>query len=165
MTVKKFAAVIACAAVLSACASNEQPTQVQAATWQISDVYVDPDMPSQVPAEVAGATTMTFGGRSANGFTGCSSFNGIVSFTQGENQAAAPEDADTVRFTDVEFSPIDEGQCVGKILYVHDALVHMLVEDTFTIRHSPDGSMRLVVRNNQPDPQGIHLVPLSTPAQ
>lgn len=142
--------------LLTACTSEDAPQNVRHTAWQISEVYVDPETPPAIPREVIGAALMNFGGRSANGFTGCASFNGIVTFTKdGEN--ASPEDADMLDFETVEFSPIDENQCVGKVRYVHDALVHMLVENTFTVKRTPDGAMRMIAQTDDIDPQGFRL--------
>lgn len=160
---KKAIAALLTLPMLSACATEDPPQNVRHTAWQISEVYVDPETPPAIPREVIGAAVMNFGGQSANGFTGCSSFNGIVSFTR-DGDAASPDDADSLDFTTIEFSPTDEQQCVGKIRYMHDALVHMLVEDSFNIRRTPDGAMRLTVQTDAIEPQGFRLDPLA-PAQ
>lgn len=142
--------------MLASCAPEEPQQNVRHTAWQISEVYVDPETPPAIPREVIGAAVMNFGGQSANGFTGCASFNGIVAFTK-DGEEASPEDANMLDVRTVEFSPIDENQCVGKVRFVHDALVHMLVENSFDIKRTPDGALRMIAQTEDIDPQGFKL--------
>lgn len=150
-------AIAAAAVSLAACSNDTQ--QVSDSNWQITDVYTTPGTPSAVDDSVAGAVTLNFGDKTVSGYTGCAPLNGIVKFTGGDgDQLAAPEDATKVEFTQVKFKPIEDDQCQGKVRYMHDALVNMLVDGSFTIRHEGDGVMVLTEQSDAVDPRAIRLI-------
>lgn len=110
---------------LSACSSQSEVVQ---STWQITNVYTTPGTPSGLPDSVAGTATMVFGESTVAGFTGCSPFQGQVSFTKDGSPTQA-DDADHVDFVRIEMR---EPNCDGKERFYHDALAEML-EGGFSI--------------------------------
>lgn len=145
-----------CLAPLAACADDS--TAVADATWQVTDVYTTPGTPSAVDDSVAGAVELGFGGKSVTGFSGCSPLAGMVAFTDESGAAAAPEDATHATFSQMQFRPIDESQCTGRVRYIHDALVDLLYDGTFSIRHEGSGEMVLQEDKGDADPRAIRLV-------
>lgn len=126
-------------------------------TWQITDVYTTPGMPSSIPEEVSGAVAISFGSSTISGFTGCARFRGA--YTGGPIETAT-----AVEFSDLEFKPIDDS-CQGRTRYLHDSLVSMLVDSSFTASHKANNILVLTsaAEDNAIDPPAIRLASSSAP--
>lgn len=136
--------VLACSAVLSTavlsgCAPEEVPMST---TWQITNVYVTEDKPSQSP----GSAYLIFGNSTVTGSTGCGQFQGLVAFTPSFD---APEKA---RFSDMKFA---EPTCQGSGRYFHDQLVTLL-DGEFEVRRQSDEI--LLSKPTELDRPGVRLV-------
>ena len=141
---------IAFTTALAGC-SAAQPEVINS-TWQITNVYTNPDTPSGLPDSVAGTATMVFGDSTVAGFTGCAPFQGRVSFTK-DGAAAKPSEANHVDFHDME---IHEADCTGKERFFHDALADMLHGGFSMSRDGED--LILTTDGEDVDRPGIRLV-------
>lgn len=114
-------------------------------TWQISQVYLNPETPAGLPDHVS--AVMVLGGSTVTGDTGCTPFQGKVAYDR---------EAQKVTFSHMKFR---EANCVGAERYFHDALVTLLdgefeqkqTESELLLTKSPGGlnapSIRLVATN------------------
>ncbi|QDZ42001.1 hypothetical protein [Corynebacterium sp. sy039] len=132
---------------LSACAGPEK--KITDSTWQVTNVYTTADYPSEIADEVAGAVTMTFGGTTVQGFTGCAPFNAIVSFNN-DSHNTRPEQAQRLSISDIKFRDTDPQQCQGKVQFFHEAIVEMLTYGKFTISH-PQPDIMLLTSTKEPE--------------
>ncbi|AIU33392.1 MULTISPECIES: hypothetical protein [Corynebacterium] len=156
MKVKVTAALCLLALGLAGCGEKKQ--QVAGSQWQVTDVYTTPEFPHEVPDAIAGAAVMSFGGSSMTGFTGCAPFQGKISFSAQEKQNVAPQDADRLTVKAVKFQPIDDATCEGRTRYIHDSLVDIIVDASFTVRHDGAGVITLLRNGNAIDSPAIRLV-------
>ncbi|MEJ5998915.1 META domain-containing protein [Corynebacterium sp. H130] len=135
---RKLLAALACACALSAC-STDIPMST---TWQITNVYVSDQFPSQVPEPAY----LVFGGSTVTGSTGCSQIQGRVHFSPNADQ---PEKAS---FSDMNFQ---DPTCEGSQRFFHDQLTNLLAGE-FEVKKS--GDELLLTKTGEFDRQGVRLV-------
>lgn len=109
------------AASLTACADTIRMTD---STWMVTNIYSSPDEPNVVSDLVVTQPTVNFGRASVSGHTGCAPFQGLAEFTL-NGEASTSNDADHLRFTEVEFDALPD-DCMGQERLVHDELVELL---------------------------------------
>lgn len=146
---------------LSAC-GGAQNSRIVGGSWQISDLYVDPETPSVVPESIRGQASMVFGETSVVGNTGCAPFQGSVTFTQ-EGEASRADDADRISFDDVRFQDPDPATCIGQAVYVDQQLRDLLTGD-FMVSAPEDFELLLTRDAAEVNPPAIGLSSKSIPA-
>lgn len=122
------------AALLTACGSDELANS----TWQITNVYTAEQKPSELPASIAGAAVLSFGGSSITGFTGCANLQGLVEFTS-DDKPAQPGQADRLTVSELNVQEPDDS-CQGQQRYVHDAVVDVLSHTPLEVQPLRNGS-------------------------
>lgn len=135
---KKLLAVLVCGVALTAC-SNEIP---MSNTWQVTNVYTSPDVPSQVPVPAY----LVFGDSTVTGSTGCAEIQGRVSFTP---DAAQPTHAS---FRDMNFR---DASCEGSQRFFHDQMVALLGGELEVKKEKDE---MLLTKTDGLDRPGIRLV-------
>lgn len=135
---RKFLAVALSALTLTAC-STDIPVS---STWQITNVYVKPDTPSNVPEPAY----LVFGETSVTGSTGCAQIQGRVSFSPSYD---APT---SISFRDMNF---EETHCEGSQRYFHDQLV-VLLSGEMAVKKQ--GDEMLLSKTGELDKPGVRLV-------
>lgn len=135
---RKLLIPLACAFALAGCATDIP----MSTTWQIANVYVSTDTPSQVlePAY------LVFGDSTVTGSTGCAAIQGRVSF---KPDAKNPT---SVNFRHVNIS---EPSCDGAQRFFHDHMVSMLSGE-FEVKKERDEM--LLTKTDGMDRPGIRLV-------
>lgn len=135
---KKLVPAVALLACVAGC-SNDIPMST---TWQVSNVYVSPDTPSQVPEPAY----LVFGDSTVTGSTGCGELQGRVSFSP---NAQHPERA---MFRDMNVS---DASCSGPQRFFHDQLVTLLTGEVEVKRERDE---MLLTKTDGVDRPGIRLV-------
>lgn len=152
LTTALLVALGATAPALVACA--DRPPLVHGTAWQITDLYLEPGIPSTLPDTIAGRASLIFGETSVVGSTGCAPIQGAVTFTR-DGQAASVENADTVTFDEVEFE-VPGQHCVGQAAFIHDQLQSLLAGG-FDLQRTSDHEMVLTRQAEEVDPPAIRL--------
>lgn len=131
-------------ASLSACSHNPQEALGSMQTsWQVTNVYTEPNTPSSLPPEIAGRAVMVFGDSTVTGDTGCAPFHGSASFTK-DGKAAPADQADRVEFShlDLDTKRVSDESCPGASRHFHDALVQ-LIQGPLKVRFEGDTGLVL----------------------
>ncbi|MEJ5929016.1 META domain-containing protein [Corynebacterium sp. H128] len=137
---KRLCALLGVVALLPTACANE--ASFRDTTWQIVNVYSNPNMPSELP----GQAKMAFGSSTVTGYTGCGSFQGRVHF---EPSAEEPE---KMTFRDMNFQDVT---CDGTQRYFHDELVTLL-DGEFEAKREKDNL--LLSKPGDVDRQGVRLL-------
>ncbi|WP_167540131.1 META domain-containing protein [Corynebacterium ciconiae] len=110
-------------ALLTACGSQQpEPNPLTGPAWYITDVYTQPDSPSQLPDSIAGKAVLALGEHTMAGDTGCAPFQAEVHYTR-DGEGSTSADATQLRF---EHLRIDEPHCEGAAQYFHEHIVSLL---------------------------------------
>ncbi|MGP6174577.1 hypothetical protein [Corynebacterium sp. A21] len=155
-----FGVLLLTAPLLSACGGT-QNSRIAGGSWQISDLYLDPEIPSGVPESIQGQASLVFGETSVVGNTGCAPFQGSVTFTQ-DGAAARADDADHISFDDVRFQDPDPATCTGQAVHV-DQQLRELLSGEFTLSEPGEFELVLTRDTEEVNPPAIGLSSKSIP--
>ncbi|WP_151550463.1 MULTISPECIES: META domain-containing protein [Corynebacterium] len=109
--------------LLSGCGSEERPeSPITGPAWYITDVYTQPDSPSQLPDSIAGQAVMSLGEHTVAGDTGCAPFQAEVHYSH-DGEGSTSADATHLRFDHLR---IDDPTCEGAAQYFHEHIVSLL---------------------------------------
>jgi hypothetical protein len=152
-------AVVACTAALlgvvtlTGCADTTIRTVDS--TWLVTNIYTSPDEDNVVSNLVVTQPSITFGQRSVTGTTGCTQFQGFVTYTDNGGSADI-DDADHITFTELVVDSLPD-DCQGQERLIHQTLVDLL-PGTFELNRRSDSEILLVADVDDIDRPSIRLV-------
>lgn len=156
------AALLLSATLLSACGA-ESSSRITGGSWQISNLYLDPQNPSAVPEAVLGRASLVFGETSVVGDTGCSSFQGKVSFHR-DGEVSRADEAEMLTFEEVHFNTPDPATCTGQVVHL-DAQLRELLQGDFRLSEPEEFQLVLTRDSDEVDPPALRLSAKSIPVE
>ncbi len=161
---KRALVLLAAAATLAACTPEPAPVEgsLIGQTWQVTDIFTEPEAPSTVSGSAAGAVEIVFGDSTATGSTGCAPLQADVRFVSGQDAVPADE-AEAVEFREVGIpDPADAGMpCEGTRAWAHGHMTRLLTDGaTFDIESVSPTEMVLTLRGDAVDRPALRLAAL-----
>lgn len=157
--------VLASISGLAACGQDDpepQPGTMIGHQWQVTNLYLEPDAPSDVSGAAGGAVTIVFGETSATGSTGCAPIQASIDFLA-DGSPAHINDATAVRFTDVRIpDPAGVGvDCAGQRAWTDDSMRFLLSDGhVFDIHHPTQTEAVLTLQTSGVDRPAMRLAAL-----
>lgn len=156
------AALLLTTTLLSAC-GEESSSRIAGGSWQISNLYLDPQNPSTIPETVLGQASLVFGETSVVGNTGCASFQGVVSFHR-DGEVSRADAAETLTFEEIHFDVPNPATCTGQVVYL-DSQLRELLQGDFRLSEPEEFQLVLTRDSDEVDPPALKLSAKSIPVE